>query len=166
MPLIVVVAGRYSGTWSGADVGIATDQGYVLTYVTHGEVVNRTDAYAQTTIEGIYQGADFSLQFVSKEYKTGSVRPSWPWGNDGSTLGFRLGVIGRRWTDVAQAMVLTSTAGTPAAAAPTSLTASLTIVSPNSNTDLSFTSKVREVPVKLTLIPDLVSSNVIWYSVT
>lgn len=171
MPLIVPIAGAYTSTYtvpSGSPVsmGIMDDNGYELSWVTHGEAINRTDTYAHTLIEGIYQGGDFRCRFRGREWSLGLFRPSWPWGDSGAAPGIRLGVIGRRWTSVAGQLILNNTAGTPAASSPASLTAQLAIISHQTMVQTFLTSRSRDLPIELHCIPDTVSSNVVPWSIT
>lgn len=142
----IFIAGRYSGTYSGADVGI-TQNGFELEQDSDVELLNDTDAVGGTVLDWVYRGGTMFIQFESKAYKSGSIAPFWPYG----ALGV-LGVIGRLASDIAAAMVLTSTAGTPAVASPASLTATKSLLAPNNPARLLFTSKVRNVPVRLQLL--------------
>lgn len=165
MALDTLIAGRYSGAYNGVDVGI-TRQGYELQTQAKAEVIEESDAYGLTTIDFIYRGADSFLQFTSRAYKAGSITPFWPWG---SALGKVAGSgtpIGRLASDVAASMVLTSTASTPAAAAPASLTGSRSILAPNFDARLLFDSRLREVPVRLQLLPYASGSDILHFSMS
>jgi len=137
------IAGRYTGTYSATDVGI-TEEGYTLTLEPRKILIDRSDAYGDTLIDGIYRGCRWGVEFNCKEYKAGSTGPAWPY----AALGV-LGVIARLDSAVAAAWVLTSTAGTPAAAAPATLTAAAAILSPTANVALLFNSDLRRVPIRL-----------------
>lgn len=172
-PLILAIAGRYTTTWDpvgvgpAVNVGICTDDGYELAMQVHGEEVKGTDAFAQTLLDGIYQGADFRLRYTSMEYKDALMEVFWPWGAGTNKIDFRLGTIGRRYSEVAGQLIMTATAGTPAAASPATLTAEGAIVSPNTNLSTNFTSKTRLVPIEQVLLPyDDGGGNVIWWSTT
>jgi len=134
-------------------VGI-TRTGYELQFNAKMEAIDETDLYGLTLIELIHRGIDAAIQWAAREYKAGSTGPAWPWG--GGTLGkvFSSAVpCGVLASDTAQALVLTSTASTPAAAAPATLTASKAILAPNFNVNLLFDSRLREVPVRMQLLP-------------
>lgn len=62
-------------------------------------------------------------------------------------------------------MVLTATPNTPAAAAPASLTATASILAPNFDARLLFDSRLREVPVRLQLLP-FSSTGIRWFTIT
>lgn len=147
MPLDTFIAGRYSGTYNSVDVGIQ-ESGFELQLEPKQEAISQSDAYGKTVLDHIYQGADWFLQFTGLAYKAGAITPFWPW----AALGV-MGVISRLGSDVASSMVLTSTAGTPAAAAPASLTAAKSILAPNSPARLLFSSALRTVPVRLQMLP-------------
>lgn len=165
MALDTFVAGRYAGTFNAVDVGITRD-GYVLEQESRQEVIDETDLYGGSVIDAVYRGGNCFLRFDSKAYKAGSITPFWPWGALG-VLFTTAAPIGRLATDVASAMVLTATAGTPAAAAPATLTAPDAILAPNSSAALLFNSKVREVPVRLQLFPyDATGGTIRWFAIT
>jgi len=140
------VAGRYSTTWNSVDVGI-TEEGYKLNMKTLANPINKSDAYGDMLIDKIYRGINWSIIWLGLEYKAGSYGPAYPWASAGV-----VGVIGRLATAVSQSMVMTSTASTPAAAAPASLTAAASVISEDNNFELAFTSDNRKVPIKLDLM--------------
>jgi hypothetical protein len=164
MPLGTFIAGRYSGTFDGVDTGI-TDEGYELQQSVSKEMIDESDAYGQSAIDGIYRGGNCFLQFVGKEYKAGAITPFWPYGALG-VMATTAAPISRLDSNVAKAMVLSSTANTPAAAAPASLTASLAILAENADGRLLYNSKLRKVPVRLRCYPSLSSGTVTWFTQT
>lgn len=168
MALGTFIAGRYAGSYGGQDTGM-TRQGYELEVQPKEEVINESDLYGLSTIDWIERGADWFLQFESKEYKAGSLAAFLQrWGGAAN-----MGVIstpalplGRLASASAQPMVLTATAGTPAAATPASLTASLAQLAPGYNPKILFDSRLRHVPIRLQLLPYPSSSNTICFSTT
>lgn len=76
--------------------------------------------------------------------------------------------IGRLASNVAAATVLTVVAGTPAATNgdPNTLTASFSILAPNSPATLLYTSKLRQVPIRLAILPGESAGTVTWFSTT
>lgn len=131
----------------------------------YADNIDSSDQYADSLIDLLYRGGDCSITFTSKAYKAGSIAPFWPWGALG-VMATAAAPIGRLASDVAKAFVLTSTANTPAAAAPATLTASLAILAPNSPARLLFNSKLRQVPIKLQCLPSLSSGTVTWFTQT
>ncbi|WP_020474929.1 hypothetical protein [Zavarzinella formosa] len=164
MALDTFIAGKYDGTYDAVAVGI-TDQGFELEQNSSAEMIEESDAYGATLIDWIYRGGSVNLQFLCKAYKAGSITPFWPWGALGvhSTV---VAPISRLASDVATAVVLTATADTPAETAPASLTGSLAILAPNSPAKLLFNSKLRQVPVRLQLLPDVDDGTVSWFTIT
>lgn len=171
MALGVFVAGRYSGTFDSADVGI-TGNGYNIQQDTELEAIAETDAYGLSVIDGVFRGGQCFCDYSSKEYKAGSLAATWPYGGTIGGAGV-LGIlinpgagntpIGILASDLAKAFVLTSTAGTPAATSPATLTGTLALLAANSNLGLMFNSKLREVPTRLRFYPDDVGGGVIKF---
>lgn len=168
MPLITPVAGKYSGVYSAVSCGILTDDGFRLSMTPHAQEVRGTDAFAQTLLTCIYQGQDWRVIWRAKEWSAGAQKAFQIFGEQAGGVSPRpkLGIIARDFVDMAAALVLTATTGTPAAAAPASLTASLAILSPNANVDFELTSRVREVPIEQLLLPYASGSDVIPFSTT
>ncbi len=174
MPLITVTAGRYSGTYAASnygqtlDMGLTNDNGYELSWVTHQDEVRGTDAYGNSLLQTIYRGADWRLRALFKEYRQANMNAAWNFGRAANNaLSPVMGVIARLGTDIGHAIVLTSTAGTPAATNPTSLTALSVVSAPGANHSIGFTSKERTVPVELVLLPyDIGGGTPAWFTCT
>ena len=164
MALDTFIAGRYSGTYNSNDVGITRD-GYRLFKDSAWEEISETDAFGMSLLDGVYRGGRCSIQFDSKAYKTGSIAAFWPWGSLG-VLATAAAPIARLASAVAAATVLTDVDNTPAAGSPATLTASLSILAPNQNADLLFSSRVREVPVRLSLLPSTSTGTTTWFTTT
>ena len=166
MPLDTIIAGQYTGTYNSVDVGITRD-GFELSQGSKAEVFDESDAYGGSVVDWVYRGGDAFLQFTSKTYKAGAITPFWPWGGLG-VMKTTAAPIGRWASNVAAATVLTAVANTPAAAAPATVTASKSILAPNFDGKLLFNSKLREVPVRLQLLPyaGVGSGDLIWFSLT
>lgn len=157
------IAGAYTATYNAVDTGV-TKQGYDLSQSAKAEMIDETDVYGRSTIDWVYRGGDAFLQFSSRAYKAGSVTPFWPYGALG-VISTTAAPIGRLASNIAAAMVLTATANTPAAAAPASLTANLSLLAPNFDARILFDSRLREVPVRLQLLP-FSSSGIKWFTMT
>lgn len=161
MALDTFVAGRYSNTYNAVDTGI-TERGYELQQESNAQEITPSDAYGDSVIDSVYRGGNVFLQFEGKAYKAGAITPFWPWGALGVT-----GVIGRLASAVASANVLTATAGTPAAAAPATLTATLALLAANNPARLLFSSELRTVPIRLRVYPVDSGGGVIkWFTQT
>jgi hypothetical protein len=164
--LITLVAGQYTTTWNSVSVGV-TRQGFELQQQVRQEVIAETDAYGESTIDFIYRGGDVFCQFISRSYAAGSTGPFWPWG--GGTLGVMSTAavpIATLASAVAQPLVLTVVANTPAVAAPNTLTGALSILAPNFNGNLIFDSRLRDVPVRHQFLPTAASGTVKWFALT
>lgn len=149
------VAGAYTGTLNSVALGIMNDDGFVLTFQPHADLINDTDQYRRTLIETIYAGIDWRLRYRTKEWNAGMQGAFAQYGAQGTNPapGMSLGVIGRKGSAISQALVLTAVAGTPAATSPATLTASQALLAPESNIDMKFTAAVREVPIEHVLLP-------------
>lgn len=161
MALDTLIGGRYSAAYASVDVGISSE-GWTLEMTPEVDNVAPSDAYGASVIDQFYRGGQCFLQGESMAYKAGSITPFWPWGALGA-----MGVIGRLASDVAAAILLTSTPGTPAATSPATLTGSKSILAENSPNRLLFNSKLRTVPLRLRVLPVDVGGGVIkWVTTT
>lgn len=160
MTLATLVAGAYSGTYNAVALGIQ-ENGFELQFEPHEKLVNQSDAYGETIIDALYTGADHYLQFTGLSYGAGMTAPMWPFG----TLGV-MGIIGRLHSALAMPIVLTATAGTPAATAPATLTGPKSLLAANANPKLLFTTEVRKVPIRLRLHPNDPGSGAVWFTTT
>ena len=154
--LVVPVSGPYIGTWAGSPLGTQNDDGFVLLGTYQGQEVNASDAYGMTLVEAIWRGLNWRLRFRSLEFnKTGMLQAIQAFGASGNantTFTPTLANIGDRYTKFAQSLVLNSILGDPPTM-PDTLTASSAIVAPQSNVEFLMTSKVREAPFEMVLLP-------------
>lgn len=117
-------------------------------------------------MEAIWRGLNWRLRFRALEFnKPGILRIMQMFGASGNaatTFTPTLANIGDRCTKFAPTLglVLTAVLGNPPTM-PASLTALSPIIAPQSNIDLLFTSKMREAPLELALLPysAVISSN-------
>lgn len=175
MALITVIAGRYSGTYtvpSGAAVtlGILQDPGWRVSYSPSWERVDDTDAYGMALIEKIFLGfRNVILDFICKEYTDRILRAANP-GNTITATGttqFRQGLVGRRGTDLAGAVILTATASTPAAASPATATFATVALADSATVEWIFGPRHRKTPLRLEAIAyDGGSGTAEWWSAT
>lgn len=164
MPLGTFIDGAYAGTYNAVAIGM-TEDGYDLIQALAEEVIGESDVFGGSLMDYIYRGGAVQLRCDSKEYAAGSTAPFWPWGALG-TMRTPSAPIGRLASNVAQAVVLTATANTPAAASPATLTGSKSILAPGQQGTLKFTSKLRRVPIFLQLLPTDTTGTTIWFSTT
>lgn len=158
------IDGAYTGTYNAVAIG-PTEDGFKLTKTMSASLIEASDVYGDTLIDGFYRGGSCRLACDAQEYKSGTIAPFWPFGGMGSVFTSAI-PAGRRLSDLASAIVLTSTANTPAAAAPASLTGAYSIMAPGQSVELSFNTKLRTVPIVLQLLPYTSSSNTIWFTTT
>lgn len=159
------IAGRYSATWNAQDVGITQD-GYELRFGAKGERIDRTDVYSMTLLDFVWQGlGECTLSFKCTEYKAGVIATFWPYGAMG-VIHTTAAPIARLASDIAQAIVLTATGNTPAAAAPATLTGSKALLSPDFPVSIVFDSRLRVTPVQLTLLPSVASGTLSAFTIT
>lgn len=156
MALDTFVAGAYIPTYDSVSVGLV-ESGYNLLQAVKGEAV-RGDYYGESMLDGVFRGADVSLEYVSIAYKAGSIAAMWPFG----TLGEHP-TPGQLLSDLASQTVLTATTGTPAeTSGPASITASRSIIPPDHQSRMNLSAMLRKMPVRLQLLP-YVSGVTRWY---
>lgn len=146
-----IVSGPYTGTWNSVAIGF-TIEGFQLSTRFLKQMIDRTDIYGMTMIDGIHQGANCTVRYESRVYNAGNIGPAFPYGGIGVVLSTTK-PAGYNDRAHAQALVLTSTANTPAASAPATLTASKSTLSENFPVELLFDSQARKIPVQLNLLP-------------
>ena len=154
--LVVPVSGPYTATWNAFTLGTQNDDGYVLTGAWTGQEVNASDAYGMTLVEAIYRGINWRMRFRGLEFnKTGILASMQAFGSTGApstTFTPTLANIGNRHSLFAQSLVLSAILGNPPSFVQ-SLTALGAIVAPQSNVEYLMTSKVREAPFEMVLLP-------------
>lgn len=154
--LVLPVSGPYTATWNGFTLGTQNDDGYVLSGSWQGQEVNASDAYGMTLVEAIWRGLNWRLRFRGLEFnKTGILASLQAFGSSGSpSTSFTptLANIGNRYSTFAQSLVLTAILGSPPTFVQT-LTANGAVVAPQSNVEYLMTSKVREAPFEMVLLP-------------
>ena len=162
MPLITPIAGAYTATWNSNSLGIS-EQGYKLSQDVKEELINRTDQYAQTTLDSIFQGVDWFAEWTFMEYSAaglaGAISPH-------ASLG-QLGTIGRSAiTSLVKTLVFTSTSGTPAASAPATLTGNCTKLAGGQSVNFSLDSSLRKVPIRMQLYPYTITGSTVGHFTT
>lgn len=137
-------------------MGILSDDGYELSCTLQGQEVNETDAYGMTLVEAIYRGMNWRCRLRGLEWKSGLLAILKEFGTQGAAgdglLNPLLANVGDRWSKYNQALVLTAILGNPPTT-PQSLTASGAAFAPNTTSSFNMTSKVRELPLEMILMP-------------
>lgn len=163
--LVVPVSGPYTATWNASSLGTQNDDGYVLRGTYQGQEVNQSDAYGMTLVEAIWRGLNWRMRFRGLEFnKPGILASIQTFGSSGAaatTFTPVLQSIGDRFSKFAQALILNSILGVYPPAMPTTLTALNAVVAPQNDVEYLMTSKVREAPFEMVLLPysAVVSSN-------
>lgn len=147
MSLGVFIAGAYTGQYNSVAIGI-TDNGYELQWETKVDAIEKSDVYGDMMIDGVYRGVNYFMQAEFLEGTTAAGQAAFPWAAFGTP-----GIIGRLMSNVAAALLLTATTGTPAVATPATLTAPGAILAPGSNPAVQYNSRLRTVPVRFVLLP-------------
>ncbi len=143
MSLGAFIAGPYNASF-GSALGV-TEDGFDMSFTPKGEEINQTDLFGMTLVEIIMLGGDWAVTATGLEYtKMVGVLSSW------ATLGTP-GAVSRLASSAASALVMSAAGGT---ATPASFSASRAILSPNNaSSSWKLTSKLRRVPVRMTLLP-------------
>jgi hypothetical protein len=154
--LVVPISGPYTGSWDAFPLGTLSDDGYELSCTFGGQEVAETDAFGLTLVEAIYRGQNWRARLRGLEWKTGLLAALQGFGCQvplaSGILAPQLSNIGNRWSSFSLALVLTAILGNPPTT-PTSLTATQAAVAPASQSLFNMTSKVRELPLEMILIP-------------
>jgi len=143
------VAGAYTCTYNGLACG-QTEQGFRLSHSFFKRIITG-DAMAQTPQDAVYQGAEMNLAMNLIEFKAAAAYTiMWPYG-----AYLQTGVVGRLdgVSGLTKQIVLTAVAGTPASAAPASMTFPETILSEGFPVELLLAPDLRIVPLRMRIYP-------------
>lgn len=124
----------------------------------------QADQFGKTVIEGIYQGADVFALMTFKEWTAAVRNILWPFSTSGHG---DLGLPGRLMSSLAGDMVLTATAGTPAATNGfTTIRAAKAILAEENDLEYILGNEARDIPVLFRLYPYVDGSYTRHYSTT
>lgn len=166
--LVLPVSGPYTAVWNLFELGVQNDDGFVLMGNYTGQEVNQSDAYGMTLVEAIWRGLNWRMRFRGLEWnRRGMLASMQAFGSTGApstTFTPILDNIGDRYSRFSQPLILTAVLDVPVRSGntfvvnsgpttPQGLTAVNAIVAPNSNVDYLMTSKVREAPFEMVLLP-------------
>ena len=122
-----------------------------------GQEVNQTDAYGMTLVEAIWRGLNWKLRMRGMEFnKPGMLLAIQTFGSSGAastTFTPTLASVGDRYSAFSRTLILTSVLGAYPPTMPQTLTALSAVVAPQSNVEYLMTSKVREAPFEMVLLP-------------
>jgi len=153
--VILPISGPYLGTWNALPLGTQNDDGFNLSVQHQGQEINASDAYGLTLIESIWRGMNWRARLRGLEAnKTGLLSLLQMFGQSGAntTLTPQLTAIGDRWSNYCKTLLLTAILGNPPTM-PQTLTALSAGLAPGQTSDMMFTSKMREIPLELILLP-------------
>jgi hypothetical protein len=162
------IDGNYTTTYDSVAIG-PTEDGWSLEQTIHTSLIERSDAYGETLLDGFYRGGSYRVTADAQEYKAGTLAPFFPYGTFGVAFSASI-PIGTRMSDRAKAFVMTSTANTPAAAAPASITFAAAVLAPGQTLRLNYNTTLRTVPIVLQALPTGtvsspgVASTLTWFS--
>jgi len=163
------VAGRYTVAYNSADCGI-TNEGIELQQESAWEAIDRSDAYGDSIIDGVYRGGNVYFGFEAKSFTSNSVNPFWPWGPLGQMQGTNM--IGELASFLSSTLYLAAVTGTAwnntggdMASQIVSIQASYAILAPNIPQRLLFHSRLRQVPIRLLALPYTNSGTTVWFTV-
>lgn len=156
--LVLPISGNYTATWNLFALGVQDDDGFVLMGTYQGEEVNLSDAYGMTLVEAIWRGLNWRIRFRGLEFnKPGILASAQAFGSTGApdtTFTPTLANIGDRYSKFSKELVLTAVLPNPPTF-PQTLTAESAIVAPQSSVEYLMTSKVRQAPFEMVLLPYL-----------
>jgi hypothetical protein len=153
--LILPVSGPYQALWDALPLGTQNDDGYEISATFQGEERNETDVYGMTLVEAIYRGMNWKCRFTGVEWnKSGLLSLLQMFGQTGvvGTYTPQLVNIGDRWSKYCQPLLLSAILANPPTM-PQSLTALSAGLAPNSQNKSLFTSKLRENPFEMVMLP-------------
>jgi hypothetical protein len=160
--VIVAIGGPYSMTYNSLTSG-HTEEGFRIEEDLLTEEV-RGDAHGDTLVDEFYRGQNVSMRFMAIEWgAAGLATMMQPHSSTPGTRGTG-GIISRLMEALAQQIVLTALSGTPAAAAPASLTATKAVRT--GKTGYALTSKHRKVDLTMRFYPVVASSVLSHYTTT
>lgn len=142
------ICGKYSATLGASALGQTAD-GYRVSHSLFKRIITG-DNFADTPQDAILRGAEMFVAARLIEYNAaGALNAFWPLA---ATI-YDMGVIGRLDSAVADSLVLTALAGTPAATVPATATFLLTTLAEGFPVELLFAPDLREVPLRLRVYP-------------
>lgn len=160
MALGLFYAGPYTASYDPAGVAAAvslgiTRQGYFVGVQHRMQNIDESDTYGRTLIEQIYQGTLCTLDMELLEWSLG-LRSANPFQTTAMATGagnLSLGTIGTLGTDSAGIIILTSTAGTPSAAAPATWTATFALIHEDFDLRWLYGPTHRTLPMRFRILP-------------
>lgn len=153
MAIVAPIAGAYTSTYDSLPMAY-TRQGYNLNFSQKGERIEESDLYGNCLLDIIYRGAQMSIDAVFRVYSDAVVNAIWPWASSFGSVYSAAYPVSQLASDAGGTFVLTAVLGTPAALGPgpNTLTTDPTILAPDQNTQLIFSSVCRDVPIRFDVL--------------
>jgi len=143
------IAGAYTATLDASAVG-QIEKGLNLEFSFFKRIITG-DNFGDTPQDAIYRGAQAFIQYTLLEYNAAAViKAIWPYGTVLLNMATKVGNLD---SGSIKSLIMTATAGTPAAAAPATLTLPLTILAANYPINLLFAPDLRTVPLRQQVYP-------------
>ena len=144
------IAGKYAATLGGSTVGQTAD-GIRISHSASKRLITG-DNFADTVQDAIFRGLNLFVNYRLMEYNATAARACfWPYGSSYLTMST---VIGTLDSANASQLILTALAGTPAAAAPATVTLPLVILAEDFDVELLFAPDLREIPIRQRIYPN------------
>lgn len=154
--LVLPISGPYIGTWNSLPLGTQNDDGYVISAQHQGQEINASDAYGMTLVEAIWRGMNWRLRLRGLEFnKTGLLSLLQSFGQTGAntTMTPQLFAVGDRWSAYGKVLLLNAILASYPGTMPSTLTANSACLAPGQTTEFMMTSKMREMPIEMVLLP-------------
>lgn len=156
------IAGPYDHTYNSNDIGV-TEDGIELENVWFADRIVG-DNTGDSKVDGVQRGGDVFFNSILEEWNMTAVQAAF-W-TTFAALG-SMGQVGRLHSNLASAWVATAIAGTTAATSPASLTLTYSIVAENFPITRMFNARLRQVPIRMSVLPSGVdSAQAAWFATT
>lgn len=156
MALEDFTTGPYTGVYNTAPLGLSRE-GYRINHEVRQQNIEQSDGYGDSLIDYVTRGGNVSVNFTMMSFKKAiAATVLWPTAASIYTLTTTATPVGRLASDLAKTLVLTVVPNTPAAAigfGPATITAEKAIIAPGHSFEHLYDSRLREVPVRLSLLP-------------
>lgn len=164
------IAGPYTATMNHALGGAGSlplgtiEDGFELEEIKYAEPI-KGDNLGDSTQDYVDRGKDVFINFVLEEVDLPGVYRTLNQNVNISSLGAMgaFGQVGVLYSNLAGILTLTAVAGTTASAFPATLTANKAIVVPNFAMKRALASRLRKIPMRLQLLPYVISSTTYNY---
>lgn len=161
MATSLFVAGKFTLTFGSSPGAVGQTREGIRTNHTIFKQLITGDNFAQAPQNAVYQGAEVFLAYTAIEYNAAKMGALiFPYAATPGTY-FSMGVIGRldvlndeNTSNIAQQLIMTALAGTPAAASPATLTFPFTVLAEGFPIDILFAPALREVPIRQRVYPN------------